>query len=355
MKAFGSKPMAIYDAYGNVYKGDDETERRARAQARGKLHELFDEIVDVVGETSNKGPAETFAAAFIEALKSIQKPGIRIKDFAKGELEIIINIEGREPLTGTIPVYQWTAFVYVWWKTRRLDLRETEPDGPRIKLSPIDSLEYVWIPPGTFQMGAVPGDDASTDDEKPPHLVTISKGFWLGRTPVTVAAYKRFVKETRGEMPGHHPIVRVTWDKAVVYCQWAGGCGRLPSEAEWEYAARGGKGGFVYPWGNAINKENANYDGGGTSPVESYPAYGFGLFDMAGNVWEWYSDWYDDNYYSQSPDKDPQGPSSGTERVLRGGSWDDFPEDLRASVRDGGVPEVTDVVVGFRCAREVIP
>ena len=363
MKAFGSQPIVIYDAFGNVYKGDDETERRARAQARGKLHELFDEIVDAVDETS-KGSAETFASAFIEALKSIRKPGIRIKDFVKGELEIIINIEGWEPLTGTIPVYTWTAIAYLWWKTRRLDSRETEPDEPRIKVNPIDGLEYVRIPAGTFQMGAIPGDDDSRDKEKPQHPVTISNGLWLAKTPVTVAAYKRFVKETRAEMPEapdfnpdwqkeDHPIVRVRWDEAVTYCQWAGS--RLPTEAEWEYAARGGEGGLVYPWGNAIDRENANYGGSGTSPVGSYPANGFGLCDMAGNVEEWCSDWYDEDYYSHSADKDPQGPSSGDWRVLRGGAWFVDPWLLRASFRLAFVPVYWFYGIGFRCAREVSP
>ena len=205
------------------------------------------------------------------------------------------------------------------------------------------SLEYVWIPPGTFQMGAVPGDYDSTDAEKPRHPVTISKGFWLAKSPVTVAAYKRFVGERRAEMPAvsdfnpdwqkeDHPVVRVTWDEAVAYCQWAGA--RLLNEAEWEYAARGGKSGLVYPWGNEVGSANANYGGsGGTSPVGSCPANGFGLNDMADNVWEWCSDWYDKNYYSQSPDKDLQGPSSGKLRGLRGGSWYVNPVLLRAAFR----------------------
>ena len=236
-----------------------------------------------------------------------------------------------------------------------------------VDTNPKDGLEYVWIPPGMFQMGAVKGDDKAREDEKPRHPVTISKGLWLAKTPVTVAAYKRFARfaeETRAEMPDapefnpdwqkeHHPIVGVHWDEAVAYCQWAGG--RLPTEAEWEYAARGGKGGLLYPWGNEISEMNANYyPSDGTSAVGSYPANGFGLCDMAGNVREWCSDWFIKNYYSHSPGKDPQGPSSGMTRVLRGGAWNYIPRDLRASGRVGYPPGGRNVGFGFRCAREVL-
>ncbi len=233
-----------------------------------------------------------------------------------------------------------------------------------IKLNPHDGLTYVWIPPGKFQMGCIPEDSQATGREKPRHWVEITRGFWLSRTPVTVAAYAGSVGPTgRKKMPDYpsfnpgwsktdHPMVNVSWDDAKAYCQWAGG--RLPTEAEWEYAARGGKSGLVYPWGNELGSENANYDSGGTCPVGSYPANGFGLDDMAGNVWEWCSDWYDDNYYSLSPDKNPQGPSSGKVRVLRGGSWFVNPRNLRASGRLRLPPDSRSDFIGFRCAREVV-
>jgi formylglycine-generating enzyme required for sulfatase activity len=238
--------------------------------------------------------------------------------------------------------------------------------------NPTDGLSYVWIAPGEFRMGATPGDAEARADEKPRHRVRITKGFWLGETPVTVAAYKRFVSERPDfKMPlapdcnprwskEDHPVVRVTWDEAQAYCAWAGG--RLPSEAEWEYAARGGENGLKYPWGNEIAPENANYSGSkwkGTSPVRSYPANAWGLYDMAGNVWEWAADWYDKDYYaslpSDKPPEDPRGPESGKVRVLRGGSFYFDTSYLRAAVRVRLAPDLRDLSVGFRCVREVVP
>ena len=154
-------------------------------------------------------------------------------------------------------------------------------------------LEYVWIPPGTFLMGAVPGDAQAEANELPRHPVRISKGFWLGRTPVTVEAYRLFCEETGRSMPRSlkrwkegYPITRVTWDDANAYCHWVGG--RLPTEAEWEYAARGGKEGLRYPWGNAISHRDAAYGAWAEfvapTAVGRYPANDYGLRDMAGNT-----------------------------------------------------------------------
>jgi len=190
---------------------------------------------------------------------------------------------------------------------------------------------------------------------------------------VTVAAHKRFVGELpQFKMPNaptfnpdwskpDHPIVRVTWDETKAYCEWAGG--RLPTEVEWEYAARGGKDGLKYPWGNEITPENANYSGSkwkGTSPVRSYPANACGLYDMAGNVWERVADWYDKDYYaslpSDKPAEDPRGPDRETGvRVLRGGSFINDTGELLAARRVKFVPADWSDGVGFRCVREAVP
>jgi formylglycine-generating enzyme required for sulfatase activity len=228
----------------------------------------------------------------------------------------------------------------------------------------LTKLDWVKIPAGTFQMGCVPADNECADNEKPRHAVTISKPFLMMVRPVTVAQYRRFAQAT-GRAPAlppafaqgdDHPLVDVRWNDAVAYCSWAGG--RLPTEAEWEYAARGGKDGLKYPWGKSISHDDANFKGTGgrdqwkyTSPVGSFEANGFGLFDMAGNVWEWCADLYGETYYASSPPIDPQGPASGSSRVLRGGSWDFDPKSLRTSFRGWILPWGGCDSGGFRCVR----
>ena len=239
----------------------------------------------------------------------------------------------------------------------------TELEAVTVKVNPKDGLEYVWIPAGRFLLGAVRGDNEARDDEKPQHPVEITKGFWLGRTPVTVEAYRRFVKASGGKMPeapdfnpqwqhGDHPIANVSWEQGQKYCDWAGG--RLPTEAEWEYAARGGKEGLLYPNGNELTEKDAKYGGGGTSSVGAFPANGFGLHDMAGNVYEWCADWH--GLYREAEEKEPQGPSQGDLRVVRGGFWgSDDPWYLRCSSRGRDVPDYGYDNLGFRCVREVSP
>jgi formylglycine-generating enzyme required for sulfatase activity len=236
--------------------------------------------------------------------------------------------------------------------------------------NPNDGSPYARIAAGLFRMGATPDDNEAADNEMPRHEVRITQGFWLGETPGTVAAYRRFARATGRAMPPapdfnpgwgkeDHPVVCVTWDEANAYCEWAGGA--LPTEAEWEYAARGGKDALKYPWGNKITSRNANYQGSkwkGTSPVRSYRANNWRLFDMAGNVWEWTADWYD-QYYSRlrshTPPDDPLGPRSGMARVLRGGSFDVDARHLRTSFRHIGRPGLRNAAIGFRCLREEAP
>jgi len=224
-----------------------------------------------------------------------------------------------------------------------------------------DGLKYSWIPPGTFMMGCWPGDTECADDEKPAHRVTLSKGFWVGQTPVTVSAFRRYARATGKAMPTppdfnagwtnqEMPIVNVTWNDAVAFCGWAGG--RLPTEAEWEYAARAGSTESRYgpiddvAW-YASNSGNKTHD------VAKKRPNAFNLCDMLGNEWEWVSDWYLGNYYAVSPERDPRGPETALLRVMRGGSWGDEPLALRVSNRTGREPGYGDSGFALRCVREM--
>jgi formylglycine-generating enzyme required for sulfatase activity len=276
-----------------------------------------------------------------------------------------------------------------------------------MQAGPVDGLEYVHVPPGAFGMGCVASDGDCQKDEKPSRRVELSRGFWMGRAEVTLAAFRQFVTatayRTTAEYDGwslgfdgrslrkkegaswqdagfaqgeDHPVVHVSWYDAWSYCAWAGG--RLPTEAEWEYAARGGRAPTRYVWGDAAEPvvngaKQANvadeslkrlfprvrivpgYDDGHafTSPVASLAANGFGLLGTAGNAAEWCSDSYDPNYYGAGFDRDPAGPPFGLERMIRGGSWLDDASNLRASYRVRGASGYHDALVGFRCVLDV--
>ena len=263
-----------------------------------------------------------------------------------------------------------------------------------------DGLRYAWIPPGTFQMGCSPGDRICDADEKPLHQVTISKGFWMGQTEVTVAAYKRFVSMTgrrivleqdfKHDWEGDEakPIVNISWKDAQAYCQWAGG--RLPTEAEWEYAARGGNNSARYGpldeiawyadnsgqhrldsnslwdedqerYENRLNEDQQQYykrliaNGDRAHEVAGKRPNALGLYDTLGNVWEWVNDWFDVLYYSHSPNTDPPGAQSGSMRILRGGSYLGPPGYVRVSFRYGVDPALRYSFVGARCALDSGP
>jgi formylglycine-generating enzyme required for sulfatase activity/tRNA A-37 threonylcarbamoyl transferase component Bud32 len=234
-------------------------------------------------------------------------------------------------------------------------------DGP-VGMNPMDGLPYSWIPPGSFQMGCSPDDDSCDYPEKPPHTVTITKGFWMGQTEVTLDAYQRFAKETGRKLTPvqrslegeNHPMVLTSWDDATAFCSWAGG--RLPSEAEWEYGARAGTAGPFYgnPDEIAWHDTNGEYR---THPVRQLAPNPFRLYDMLGNVWERVTDWYDEDYYGTSKAKDPTGPSKGRIGVVRGGSYSSRLSVLRVSYRGmkGREPGDVAIDIGFRCVRESIP
>ncbi len=265
-----------------------------------------------------------------------------------------------------------------------------------------DGMEMVFIPAGHFGMGSAETDENASPDEKPQREVYLD-AFWIDRTEVTNTMFARFINETAfqtraetkgssivyqapswSEVPGtdwnhpqgpesntlglqDHPVVNVSWEDAAAYCEWAGR--RLPTEAEWEKAARGPDEN-LYPWGEKpLRQTYLNYadlhtgfswysrkDNDGykfTAPVGAYPEGSsfYGVFDMAGNVWEWVSDWYDRAAYSRASSSNPTGPAYGTERVLRGGSWMSDLWSVRSANRSRYLPETTRPFVGFRCAK----
>jgi len=233
---------------------------------------------------------------------------------------------------------------------------------PKVQINPKDGLRYVSIPAGSFRMGcATAADEPCDPKEKPAHDVRISKGFQIGQTEVPVEAYKRFAAATKRAMPeepreGRNPqwslltlpMTMVAWSDAVAYCQWAGM--RLPSEAEWEYAARAGTKGARYGAVDAIAWYVVNA-GGKPHPVGQKQANPFQLHDMLGNVWEWTADWYADSYGSAAPLTDPAGPASGQFGVVRGGGFPNGADAMqRASFRGGLNPARKVMYIGFRCA-----
>jgi formylglycine-generating enzyme required for sulfatase activity len=186
-------------------------------------------------------------------------------------------------------------------------------------------------------------------DEKPPHPVTMTKGFWIGQTEVTQAAYQKITSSNPSKFPGpKRPVEQVAWSAAQAYCKAVGM--RLPTEAEWEYAARAGS--TVPRYGDIDTIAWDQHNSGGRShDVGQKTPNAWGLYDTVGNVWEWTSDWWS----AQLPaaGTDPIGPSTGADRVTRGGAWNGGSPDIRASVRGRNAPARSYDSVGFRCAGEV--
>jgi len=224
-----------------------------------------------------------------------------------------------------------------------------------------DGAEMVLVPGGEFVMGSDDADAHFFERERPVHRALLS-AFLMDRHPVTVGQVLKSCAERRIPPPGGQqesercPAVRVTWDEARDYAEWAGR--RIPTEAEWEKAARGTDG-QEYPWGKEEpTPSRANFEESGfgrPTPAGSFPAGAspYGCLDMAGNVWEWCADWYDTKYYAGSAWRDPKGPLSGSSRVLRGGAWNRASSYLRCATRRVQLPSWRDPTFGFRAARSL--
>ena len=326
-------------------------------------------------------------------------------------LENITNDPAQEDTAAISPDNNWIVFSSNRsgaYQLYRVPFTPSFTSAPTIDIDstwvrPADGMVMVYVQDGEFSMGS---NDFS--NAEPIHNVYLN-AYWIDKTDVTKAMFQVFVNDTgyvteaekdgtgavfnvsngifediyraswrypfgpTSSMAGleNHPVVQVSWNDAKAYCEWAGM--RLPIEAEWEKAARG-KDGRPFPWGNQYPAKNLlnfadlhlNVDWNDktindgyqfTSPAGSYPegASPYGALDMAGNVWQWLADWYDANYYSQSPENNPQGPVSGQERVFRGGSWLDNVTGVCSAFRHSYAPNEWNNNIGFRCARSAIP
>ncbi len=307
------------------------------------------------GLTDNKGK---FSFKLLEGQYTITILGNRVKSNLFKNINKTIVIKEKK-------------FIYLGKNNRGYKEYKNEKDGSIL----------VYIPAGEFTMGSNDGDD----DEKPMHTVYLD-GYYISKYEITNKQYKQFCDETVREYPKdpeeftginnyfssypNYPVVEVSWNDAVAYCDWAGL--RLPTEAEWQKGARGTDG-RKYPWGNSEpNGSQCNYDDKSlskyydynwidknvndgyafTSPVGNYSsgASPYGLMDMSGNVWEWVNDWYGEDYYSVSPKSNPKGPSSGSSRVLCGGSWLNPDYSIRSSYRNYNIPTYCWRNCGFRPA-----
>jgi|SRR5579872_1858187 len=259
------------------------------------------------------------------------------------------------------------------------------------KVNPKDGLTYVWIPSATYQMGCSDDDSQCFTIEKPSHAVSISRGFWIGQTDVTMAAYKRYANATNTPLPPEKdsygrvvnawtrgdtlPAVLLTWDEATVFCGWSGM--RLPTEAQWELAARAGTKSARYGdidqiawYGDNSGRQRIDSDaiertdpknslqrllenGNGQKQVGQKQPNAYGLYDMLGNVWQWMADWYSPTYYASREKDDPGGPRSGEARALRGGAWSYSAKFIRVSARGRSGPGLRDDAIGFRCAGDL--
>ncbi|TKB88782.1 MAG: tetratricopeptide repeat protein [Nitrospira sp.] len=242
-------------------------------------------------------------------------------------------------------------------------IQQGPPGNPAPPATQAQERAMILVPAGEFIMGSSMGEA----DELPVHWVYVD-AFWMDTYQVSVGHYARFLDATSQEAPpdwtimnkSQHqkrPVANVDWTDAQAYCTWAGK--RLPTEAEWKKAARGTDG-RTYPWGNEhptkffanVNRENWN-NHSALTPVGAFEdgKSPYGIYDMAGNVWEWVSDWYDPDYYKTSPSKNPTGPSTGESKVIRGGSWGSGPDALRSANREVHSPSIRGLGTGFRCAK----
>jgi len=411
--------LAAHEALKHLAEGDDSLKVRAAAAAvltayakaqRAKAEaQAKEEAVKKEEEEKAQQEAEEERLAQQKAEKERAQPRRSRKlpwwGWVAGGVIVLALLVGGYALLASIPTgVPPTAIRVLPTAIPVLPTATQTPSIGSTRTHEKDGMVEVFVPAGEFLMGSANSDGDASDGEKPQHTVYLD-AYWIDQTEVTNAQFDRFVQATgyqtdaekvgsgyvldpttekwydtsdanwqhpRG--PGsnrsgldNHPVVQVSWNDAQAYCNWVGA--QLPTEAQWEKAARGDNG-QRYPWGdndvagNLLNFADRNLDVSWadtnvndgyqfTAPVGSYPegASPYGALDMAGNVWEWVADWYDETYYQNSPTTKPTGPGNGEYRVLRGGSWDNKAVDVRAANRNWLTPDYRDDGDGFRCVR----
>jgi len=345
--------------YRGLLTGDELQEYKKRKQSEEKLKDFLASIY--MKEIPDEERKEIIAGM------------IKSFEFSKKK---VLSIE--EEIKGKLAAGELGEFLA---RPSRVEVAEAHVDEKQIKFPPaiinmVDGAEMILIPEGEFWMGSIEDKDPLARDFEKPGRKILMDPYYIDKYPVTYGQYKRFVEETGYSGEGNwmkyyspdkanYPVVEVSWNDARAYTKWAGKT--LPTEAEWEKAARGTEQ-REYPWGNKWDQNKCNNKkmnkpdiinrmiimmaNRGTVPVGSFPdgRSPYGVMDMAGNINEWCSDWYDNKYYKVSTGENPSGPSSGSWKVIRGGSWCDADQNMfRCSARYGDHPSITKGIIGFRC------
>jgi sulfatase modifying factor 1 len=292
---------------------------------------------------------------------------VTFTDTVTREINVVVEDGGtvRKHLSVTVtynrPKAVWEDFL-AGWAIPKGTAVDPKSGFPLLIQRAKDHATMALVPAGPFWMGSVPNSKTVMGDEQPGRTVTLSKGFYVDLKEVTVGQWRAFVASGEGKMPNlailntkdDFPVYNVNHFEATAYARWAGVM--LPTEAQWEKAARGGHDDWVFPWGAEDDPKKRNAEGSNDefeklAPVGSFPANGYGLFDMGGNVWEWVADWYDPKYYWNAPAVDPMGPAEGKQRVLKGGAYDRDGRACRCSGRYPVDPISPSTSYGFRCAK----
>ncbi len=353
-----------------------------RYQSMGEVADALDALLSGIAPTSNiSRPKKEPASLSTHELGPVSKPSITLwvilATVGIAVIALLMNLKARGSETAeVIPTYtppfttsplttQTLSITNTPFATNTPQSTETPKLGIGSTITGEDEMALMYVPAGEFTMGS----ESGYDDEKPVHAIYLD-AFWIDQTEVTNKQYADCVLSEGCTPPAHtysythdsyygnsqyndYPIIYVDWNQAKAYCEWAGR--RLPTEAEWEKAARGVDG-RTYPWGeNEPNVNLVNFNGifDDTTQVNKYQnsASPYGAYNMSGNVEEWVEDWYSEIYYQSSPFSNPTGPASGQYRVLRGGSGVFYGGDVRSSYRHGFNPSNSYKDIGFRCAR----